>query len=249
MLQRRARLMSRLERMVRQFIGRRLLSKISREVLDARLTYLSIRKLMTIEKLMRRIDRSKVPGDVFECGVALGGSAIVLASLMTADRCMYCFDVFGMIPPPSDSDPKVVHRRYQVISDGSAGGIGGDVYYGYLDNLYDRVAANFKRFRQPVDGRRIVLKRGLFEDTLNPTAPVALAHIDSDWHDPVRLCLERIWPALSIGGYIVLDDYNDYPGCRIAVDEFVRRTPEANVVQTAPNAVIQKMSRAKIGRS
>lgn len=232
--------MSRLERILRQFVGRRLLSEISREVLDARLTYLSIRKLLTIERLMRRIDKSGVPGDVFECGVALGGSAIILASLMAGSRSMYCFDVFGMMPPPSDNDPEVVHHRYQVISDGSAAGIGGDVYYGYLDNLYDHVAANFKRFQQPVDGQRIVLKRGLFEDTLNPTAPVAFAHIDSDWHDSVRLCLERIWPVLSIGGYVVLDDYNDYPGCRIAVDDFVRRTPTANVMQKAPNAVIQK---------
>jgi len=33
--------------------------------------------------------------------------------------------------------------------------------------------------------------------------------------------LERIAPYLSLGGYIVLDDYLDYGGCRRAVDEFL----------------------------
>ena len=68
------------------------------------------------------------------------------------------------------------------------------------------------------------LKRGLFEDTLHPTGPVALAHVDSDWYEPVRLCLSRIAPHVPQGGLIVLDDYHDYGGCRQAAAEFLPST-------------------------
>ena len=127
-----------------------------------------------------------------------------------------------MIPPPtSEKDDEKSRTRYETIRTGQSQGIGGDPYYGYVDNLYDRVVENFGRFGQPVDGRRVSLCKGYFEDTLHPQTDIAFAHIDCDWYDPVKLCLERIVPRLSAGAYVVLDDYNDYGGCRRAVDEFL----------------------------
>ncbi len=55
--------------------------------------------------------------------------------------------------------------------------------------------------------------------------PVAFAHIDVDWYEPVITSLERIFPKLVIGGSIVLDDYHDWGGCRKAVDEYLSRVP------------------------
>ena len=87
-------------------------------------------------------------------------------------------------------------------------------------SLREHVARTFAAFEMPV-GDRVRLHEGLFEDTLHPDAPVALAHVDSDWHDPVATCLERIAPQLTPGGFIVLDDYDDYGGCRDATDAFL----------------------------
>jgi asparagine synthase (glutamine-hydrolysing) len=50
--------------------------------------------------------------------------------------------------------------------------------------------------------------------------PVALAHIDAAWYQSVRTCLERIEPKLSQGGVLVIDDYDQWSGCRKAVEEY-----------------------------
>src|SRR3546814_6455492 len=100
--------------------------------------------------------------------------------------------------------------------------LNGDPYYGYRDDLYEHVSTQLARFGTPVDGARINLVKGLFEETL-PSLDIeriAFAHIDCDWYDPVRYCLDETSRRLAPGGIIVIDDYNDYEGCRVAVDEF-----------------------------
>ena len=93
-----------------------------------------------------------------------------------------------------------------------------------------------------MDGRRIALHEGLFEDTLHPPREVAFAHIDCDWYDPVKLCLQRIVPRLSPGAHLILDDYNDYGGCRRATDEFLEDAPDLQIVSRAPNFVLRRRS-------
>jgi asparagine synthase (glutamine-hydrolysing) len=45
--------------------------------------------------------------------------------------------------------------------------------------------------------------------------------VDVDWYSPVKTCLKHIVPQISPGGMLVLDDYQDWGGCRKAVDEFL----------------------------
>lgn len=225
-------------RTLRHEVDKRMLSPTTRRVLNDRLTYLSVRRFRTLERLVKQIKSEDIGGCVVECGIALGGSAIVLTQL--SGRPFRGYDVFGMIPAPSENDPAAVHERYRTIAAGESEGIKGDDYYGYLPDLYERVQATFADYGLPVDGRKIKLIKGLFEDTLSLDEPVALAHIDSDWHDSVKLCLERLWPQLSPGGFVVLDDYIDYGGCRAAADSFVATRPDASLVQISPNAVIRK---------
>jgi O-methyltransferase len=191
------------------------------------ITYLNKVKIAAIERELRRIRKDRVPGDVVEFGVALGGSGVLLAKAATADgRRFFGYDVFGMIPPPtSDKDDEKSKARYETIQSGKATGIGGAEYYGYVDNLYDRVCATFASYGVQVDGSRVSLVKGLFEESwpVHPVETIAFAHIDCDWYDPVRFCLEAIEDRVPPGGTIVLDDYFDYGGCRTATDEFLAR--------------------------
>lgn len=50
--------------------------------------------------------------------------------------------------------------------------------------------------------------------------PVAFAHIDVDWYEPVKISLERIVRNLVVGGSVIIDDYQDWSGCRKATDEY-----------------------------
>jgi asparagine synthase (glutamine-hydrolysing) len=216
-------------------------SPLARRIKEARLTYLNDGKLAAIERALRDVTGRDVPGVFIECGIALGGSAILIASSIPADREFHGYDVFGMIPPPtSEHDDDKSRTRYETIRSGRSSGIGGDTYYGYIDNLYDRVVENFTQFGLSVDGRRIALHKGPFEETLHPEGSVAFAHVDCDWYDPVKLCLERIVPRLSPGGHLLLDDYNDYGGCRRATDEFVRDRTDLDVIATAPNFILRR---------
>jgi O-methyltransferase len=217
------------------------LSTISRAVRRERLTYLTATKLRSLEDCVRRIDAEHVDGCCLELGVALGGSAIVIATL-AAQRPFTGYDVFGQIPPPGARDDAKSHERYQVIASGSSQGIGGDDYYGYQPELRERVVRSFERHGLAVDGTRIRLIQGLFQDTLrlDDGRPVALAHIDCDWYEPVKLAIERIYPVLSRGGYLVFDDYLDYGGCRRAVHEMLSERDDIVVSRISGHLVAKR---------
>lgn len=221
------RMLSRIRRVFAGLEARRL-EDATRAVRDEGLTYLTVEKLLRLERLIERIKAEKVPGDFVEFGVALGGTAIVLARHAAGERSFHGFDVFGMIPPPtSEKDDAASRQRYEVIRSGKSEGINGNTYYGYRSDLLGDVKSSFQRHGLVVDGDRIALHKGLFEETLPlvPIRTIALAHVDCDWYDPVSYCLRSIAPRMSEGGAILLDDYNDYGGARAAVDDFCREHP------------------------
>lgn len=219
---------------------RRRLTETAQAVREARLTYLTPAKLHNLERCLERIEAEGVEGDCVEFGVALGGSAILIATLMGPARRFTGFDLFGTIPPPSARDAEESHARYQVIASGQSSGIGGDRYYGYEDDLYGKVEGHFRDFGLAVGGPRIALVKGLFEETVSfdEETKIAFAHIDCDWHDPVALCLEKTYERLSPGGIVILDDYNDYGGCRVATEAFLRRHGDMRLADDSCNAVL-----------
>ena len=204
-----------------------------------KLTYLSRENLATLATLVLDVERRGLPGAVVEAGTARGGSAIVMAAAKSPERPMWVYDVFGMIPPPTDEDGVDVHARYEKIVAGESRGVGAEVYYGYRDNLYDEVTDSFARLGVPVAEHGVVLVQGLFQDTVHPDGPVALAHLDGDWYESTLTCLERIAPALVPGGRIVLDDYWAWSGCRRAVDEYFADRPGYVVERRAKVHVVR----------
>lgn len=191
-----------------------------RQVREYKLTYLSDSKLSKLASLCLLNENRQIPGIIVETGCALGGSSIFLAAIKAKNRPLRVYDVFGMIPPPSDKDAQDVYERYDIIRSGKSKGVNGDTYYGYMDNLYEKVINNFKKFGYPIEANNIQLIKGLIQDTLQINEPVSLAHIDVDWYEPVYISLKRIEPWLSVSGAIVLDDYLEWSGCRDAVDKY-----------------------------
>jgi asparagine synthase (glutamine-hydrolysing) len=189
-------------------------------VREERLTYLKPPHLRALAADVLDVERAGLEGLVIEAGTALGGSAIVMAAAKAPERPMKVYDVFGMIPAPGVQDGADVHERYATIAAGEARGVGGETYYGYRDDLYGEVMASFTRLGVPADAHNVELVQGLFENTIVLDGPVALAHLDGDWYESTRTCLERIAPRLVPGGRIVLDDYYTWSGCRRAVDEY-----------------------------
>lgn len=237
-------LLSRAQRTIVHRYRCRGLSPIAKSVMKERLTYLSPEKLARIEAFSARATSGDHPGDILEFGVALGGSAIVLASqAQKSGSRFFGFDVFGMIPPPtSDKDDAQSKERYRVIASGAARGFEGDLYYGYRENLLEEVQRSFRRYGVEIDGKNRRLLKGLFEETLpSYQGTISFAHVDCDWYDPVKLCLESISQRLAPGGIIVLDDYHDYGGAKIAADEFLK-SHSGFQLDDGPNVALLKMS-------
>jgi len=189
-------------------------------VVAERLSFLQREDLCMLARLVQETETSGRKGVILETGTALGGSAIVMAAAKAVGRPMRVYDVFDTIPPPTDRDGEDVHRRYDKILRGEATGHGGDVYYGYRDDLLAEVTGSFERLGVPVAANDVTLVKGLFQDTLEVDEPVALAHLDGDWYESTMTCLERITPHLVPGGRLVLDDYFAWSGCREAVEEY-----------------------------
>lgn len=201
------------------FIFNRRVYLVIKRVLKDKLTYLDISALIDLYKSTNKLKKGR-NGIIIEAGCALGGSALIIATSKEQTRPFYIYDVFEMIPPPSNQDGDDAHERYKTIASGISKGIGRDRYYGYEENLLDGVEKTFRDYGLPPDMNNVYLIKGIFEDSLFVNEPVALAHIDCDWYESVMICLQRIEPYLIKGGVLIIDDYYTWQGCRKAVDTY-----------------------------
>jgi O-methyltransferase len=164
-------------------------------------------RLIGLQKLAEEIAQRHDTGDVVECGVYRGGSAVVLAERLlrgTEDRVIWLFDVFSGMPEPGPQDPPEAWGET-----------------GTLVSSEEFVRNTFAQAKAPLDHVNIVV--GRYEETLPgfKSPPVAFLHLDCDWYESVTLCLDTFYDAVMPGGAVVFDDYGWWSGCRKAVDEFV----------------------------
>lgn len=213
-------------------------------IISERLTYLGPDALNVVSACIESVDIGKLPGDLCEFGVALGGSGILMASQLSDQRRFFGFDVFDTIPPPSERDDPESQIRYKTIASGDSKGIRGDLYYGYRGDLLPTVTKSFEDFGIPMEGGRINLVKGLFDQTfpeIRGLDRIAVAHIDCDWYDPVAFCLEATASRMFSGGYIIIDDFNAWGGARRATLDFLRRNEDFSIIQARPTAVLKRM--------
>ena len=167
--------------------------------------------LAFLQKTARRLNRTGVRGAFVECGVYRGGSAGVLAfeAMKTPDRELWLFDAFSGMPAAAAQD---------------------DDFAREIEGDYVGSEAQTRRILERVgmDPKRLQLRVGWFDDTYPhaDVAQVSLLHVDCDFYDPVKLTLETFYPRLSPGGYVVINDYGSFGGCRVATDEFLKSLPE-----------------------
>lgn len=164
-------------------------------------------RLLGLQKLAHEVAQRHHTGDVVECGVYRGGSAVVLGERLlrsTESRAMWLFDVFSGMPEPGPEDPPEAWAET-----------------GTLVSSEEIVRKTFLLAKVPLDPVHIVV--GRYEETLPgfKPAPVAFLHLDCDWYDSVKLCMDTFYDAVLPGGAIVFDDYGWWSGCRKAVDEFL----------------------------
>ena len=175
------------------------------------MTMIGQRRLDNLETLSDDVIANDVAGDMIETGAWRGGATIfmraILKSYGVTDRVVWVADSFEGLPPPNP-------RRYPADAE-------------YNLNEQEELAVslpvvreNFRRYDLLDDQVRFL--KGWFKDTL-PDAPIkrlAILRLDGDLYESTMDALVSLYPKLSIGGYIIVDDYGALEPCRQAVHDY-----------------------------
>lgn len=184
-------------------------------------TMTSPERINALIEAVRFIVERNVPGDLVECGVWRGGTmmaaARTLLELNAAPRHLFLFDTFEGMPKPSELDVDIKGRaagrffhRARTNEDAS------DYCRATLDEV--RAAMNSTHY----DPAHVHLVKGKVEETIPANSPnsIALLRLDTDWYESTKHELVHLFPRLSIGGILIIDDYGHWQGARKAVDEY-----------------------------
>lgn len=181
---------------------------------EAAHTMVGRRRLDNVHRCVDDVLARAVPGDLIETGVWRGGTTILMRAILRAradaGRTVWVADSFAGVPPPdparypADAGLKLHRDRQLAIP-------------------IEEVRANFEAYGLLDDQVRFL--KGWFKDTL-PSAPIkrlALIRVDGDLYESTFDALSALYPKLSAGGYVIIDDYGAMKACRQAVHDYRER--------------------------
>jgi len=177
-------------------------------------TMIGLKRLDNLQYCIQDVLMSEVSGDLIETGAWRGGAAIfmraVLKAFQVVDRKVWVADSFQGLPPPSPTKYPADH---------------GDRHY-LMSNLavsVEEVKSNFSKYG--LLDSQVQFLAGWFKDTL-PTAPIeklAILRLDGDMYESTMDALTHLYPKVSRGGYVIVDDYGYLESCRQAVHDYRSR--------------------------
>ncbi len=191
-------------------------------------TMTSPERIAALCDAVRYVAANEIPGAIVECGVWRGGSMMAVAEtlqqLAAPDRDLYLFDTFAGMTPPSESDTRFDGAEAQQLLEHESRE---DAKSVWCVSGLDEVAANLATTRYPAEKLHFV--PGPVEATLPAAAPeqIAILRLDTDWYESTRHELELLFPRLSPGGVLIVDDYGYWQGARRAVEEYFARNSTA----------------------
>lgn len=173
-------------------------------------TMIGLARLENLQHCVEDVLANDVPGDLIETGVWRGGAAIFMRAILAAHddptRQVWLADSFRGLPPPDavtyPADEGLDFSGSQTLAVG-----------------IEEVRANFERYDLLDDRVRFI--EGWFADTL-PSAPVeqlAVLRLDGDLYGSTIEALRPLYPKLSVGGYVIVDDYH-IDACRKAIHDY-----------------------------
>lgn len=177
-------------------------------------TMVGMLRLDNVQQCVVHTLQNHVPGDLVETGVWRGGVTILMRAILKAfgdpNRTVWVADSFEGMPVP-DADQYPADEGYDISA--SAG-------YEVLAVPLDQVQGNFSRYGLLDDRVRFLV--GWFRETL-PTAPIeriSVLRLDGDLYESTMDALEALYPKLSVGGFLIVDDYLSWRPCQLAVDNY-----------------------------
>ncbi|MFN5847098.1 MAG: TylF/MycF/NovP-related O-methyltransferase, partial [Chitinophagales bacterium] len=174
-------------------------------------TMIGLKRLENIQFCVEEILKNKIEGDFIETGVWRGGAVVWMKGLLKAyennDKIVWVADSFSGLPKPDSSKYKQDFNDQHYL-------------YKELAIPLETVKYNFEKYDLLDDKVKFLV--GWFKDTL-PNAPIeklALLRLDGDMYESTMDALTNLYSKLSIGGYIIIDDWGAVDACKEAVLDF-----------------------------
>jgi O-methyltransferase len=177
----------------------------------------SANMIMTSRRRMRKLKdiflKYKDDNNSFvECGVAKGG-CLALMKYVSGNRKIWGFDSFDGMPKQTIEDKNFSGQMPGKEFEG----------FNFAEKMGEKsVHDTFSYMNQTMEDVFVV--KGWFQNTLlkykKDLGQISVLRIDCDWYESVKYCLNVLYDSLIVGGTVVIDDYNMWPGCKRAVDEF-----------------------------
>jgi O-methyltransferase len=175
---------------------------------------IGFKRMRNLRELTEDVIRNNIPGDLIETGVWRGGACImmraVLAAYQDSSRHVWVADSFAGLPEPDEA-------RYSADE--------GDLHHTFdqLEVSREEVQANFESYGLLDD--QVQFLKGWFKDTL-PGAPIeqlSILRLDGDMYESTMDGLTNLYDKLSVGGYIIVDDYGAVEACEKAITDYRAR--------------------------
>ena len=176
-------------------------------------------RIEALHDAVQHVSRAGVNGAMVECGVWKGGSAMAMALTLLAEgdlRDIYLYDTFeGMSEPTAEDRDYLGRSGADLLAQASP-----------KDRMWanaglDEPVANMAATGYPMDRVRFI--KGPVEETIPDQMPesIAVLRLDTDWYKSTLHELQHLYPQLSSGGVLIVDDYGHFDGARQAVDEYM----------------------------
>jgi hypothetical protein len=184
-------------------------------------TMIGIKRLENIQMCATKIIEQNIEGDFLEAGVWKGGASMFMRAILKChgirNRNVWLADSFKGLPPPKP--------EYPADND--------DIHYQYekLAISLEQVKRNFQSLDLLDEQVRFI--EGWFHETLftAPVNKISLLRLDGDMYESTYVTLEALYHKVSIGGFVLIDDYGYITSCRKAVHDFLDKESLKPVIQ------------------
>jgi len=174
-------------------------------------TMTSTERIEGLHTALQSVHENKIAGDFVECGIWKGGNIVIAKKFFDSVnniKNFLCYDTFEGMTEPGKFDGEKAHKTWQGKSKCEAG--------------MEEVIEVFKSHNLLDD--RIKFIKGDVRKTLldknNLPDSISILRLDTDFYDSTLIELKTLYPLLSKGGYLIVDDYGHWQGSKLAVDEY-----------------------------
>jgi O-methyltransferase len=176
--------------------------------------------------LCRMAIEDKIPGQFCEAGVAFGVHGVVMNDVAKGEKEVWMLDSFEGISTHSKEDLEWTEAHGEPPNDPRKSG-------GITVCSLRQVKETFLQAGQDPDEPHMVYVQGWFVDTLptiesHANLKFAVLRLDCDLYDPYSSCLKYLYPKLSIGGYLIIDDIV-LSGCQQAIIDYGLRIDDFTI--------------------